>query len=642
MALIKSLVYTNEQCVGCNRCISVCPVLNANITVMAEQGPRIEVNRDACINCGSCFDACDHHARVYEDDTEQFFADLASGRKISIILAPAFLANYPKEYQSVLGGLKHAGVNRIVSVSYGADITTWAYIDYITKNKAEGTISQPCPAVVNYIEKYVPELLPKLIPVHSPMMCTAIYLKKYEKLSDDLAFISPCIAKKLEIDDPNTKGMIKYNVTFDNLMKYARKHNLFIGSAEDEIEYGLGAVYPTPGGLKENVFWFCGEDAVVKQIEGEKRVYRYLDEYSKRVQTGKELPFLLDALNCGEGCLYGTAVEESKLSTEDAFYEMAHIRAKVRSFYDKKQKNRKKAQVPSTPEERLAELNAAFAKLNTADFMRSYTDHSKEVKIHYPNEQEKEEIFQSLRKYTSKDRCVDCASCGYNTCEEMVTAIYNKCNHKSNCVQYEKSKIIDDKEKLEQMRKAAAAKNEQIARFVEQDFEQLELSVNEVAAGNQQTASEAEVMQSTMVTIADFCEELESALQEIGGILKNLDKDNQNITAITKKTNLLALNASVEAARAGESGKGFSVVASEIKSLSESSSIATKSSMSNNIQISDAIRKIAERTERLQASIVTANEQISGLSARAQEIAAVTETLQAISESVKEKMRELE
>ena len=642
MAHIKSLVYTNDHCVGCNRCISVCPVLNANITVMTEHGPRIEVNRDACINCGSCFDACDHHARVYEDDTEQFFADLAAGRKISIILAPAFLANYPKEYQSVLGGLKHAGVNRIVSVSYGADITTWAYINYITKNKPEGTISQPCPAVVNYIEKYAPVLLPKLIPVHSPMMCTAIYLKKYENLTDDLAFISPCIAKKLEIDDPNTKGMIKYNVTFDGLMKYVRKHNLLLGSAEDEIEYGLGAVYPTPGGLKENVYWFCGEDAVVKQIEGEKKVYRYLDEYSKRVQAGKELPLLLDALNCGEGCLYGTAIEESKLSNEDAFYEIARIRERVRNYYNKKQKNHKKSQAVSTPEERLAELNAAFAKLNESDFLRSYTDHSREVKINYPNEQEKEEIFQLLHKDTPESRHVDCASCGYNTCEEMVTAIFNKCNHKSNCVQYEKSRISEDKEKLEQLRLAATAKNEQIAKFVEQDFEQLELSVNEVAAGNQQTASEAEVIQSTMVTISEFCSELEAALQEIGGILKNLEKDNQNISAITRKTNLLALNASVEAARAGESGKGFSVVASEIKSLSESSNLATKSSMENNVQISEAIRRISERTEYLQASIVTANEQVSGLSARAQEIAAVTETLQTISENVKEKMKELE
>ena len=44
------------------------------------------------------------------------------------------------------------GAKRIISVSFGADITTWAYINYITKNQFTGGISQPCPAVVNYIE----------------------------------------------------------------------------------------------------------------------------------------------------------------------------------------------------------------------------------------------------------------------------------------------------------------------------------------------------------------------------------------------------------------------------------------------------------------------------------------------------------
>lgn len=642
MSLVPSFVQTNEHCVGCNRCISVCPVLNANVTVMTEKGPRIDVNQAACVNCGACFDACDHHARIYEDDTERFFADLAAGKKISILLAPAFLANYPKEYGSVLGGLKRAGVNRIVSVSYGADITTWAYIDYLTKNKLEGAISQPCPAVVNYIEKYVPELLPKLVPVHSPMMCTAIYLKKYEKLSDALAFISPCIAKKLEICDPNTGGMVEYNVTFDKLMEYVRSHKLFGSIAADEIEYGLGAVYPTPGGLKENVFWFCGEDVVIRQIEGEKKVYRYLDEYNRRVKAGKELPFLVDALNCSEGCLYGTAVEESKLGNEAAFYEMARIRANVRNFYDKKRKGRKKESKESTKEERLAELNAAFAKLDRKDFQRTYTDHSLQVKILEPNQQEKEKIFLSLHKYTESDRCVDCASCGYDTCEEMVRAIYNQCNDKSNCVQYEKSTILEDKEKLEQLRVAAAEKNEQIARFVEKDFEQLELSVSEVVAENQQNASESERIQNTMIAIANFCEELETSLREIEDILEQLEKENRSITAIAKKTSLLSLNASVEAARAGEAGKGFSVVASEIKELSAASSEATKSSELNKIQMSEALRRIAARADVLQKSIGEANAQMSGMSARVEEIAAATETLQKISVSVKEKMKELE
>ena len=45
-------VYTNENCIGCNRCISVCPVLTANQAVVVDGKPRIEVNHAQCINCG--------------------------------------------------------------------------------------------------------------------------------------------------------------------------------------------------------------------------------------------------------------------------------------------------------------------------------------------------------------------------------------------------------------------------------------------------------------------------------------------------------------------------------------------------------------------------------------------------------------
>jgi len=171
---MDNLIYTNELCVGCNRCISACGCPGANVAHNENEINVIKVDSNRCIACGACFDVCEHNAREYVDDTERFFEDLKRGKKISIILAPAFKANYYNEYKTILGGLKKMGVNRIFSVSHGADITSWAYINYIQKNNFVGGISQPCPAVVGYIEKYIPELIPKLMPIHSPMMCSAI------------------------------------------------------------------------------------------------------------------------------------------------------------------------------------------------------------------------------------------------------------------------------------------------------------------------------------------------------------------------------------------------------------------------------------------------------------------------------------
>ena len=129
-----SVVKTNDNCVGCNKCIRACSCIGANVAEVVDGKNRIVVDPNRCVGCGACIDACEHDAREFEDDTKRFFEDLKKGEKISLLLAPAFKANYYKEYESVLGQLKAAGVNRIISISFGADITTWAYIQYISKH----------------------------------------------------------------------------------------------------------------------------------------------------------------------------------------------------------------------------------------------------------------------------------------------------------------------------------------------------------------------------------------------------------------------------------------------------------------------------------------------------------------------------
>lgn len=640
------LVYTNEECVGCNKCIRACSCMGACVADEKDGSTFIHVDDDKCIACGACIDACEHHAREFNDDTERFFEDLKKGVKISLLVAPAFKANYINEYESVLGGLKALGVNRIINVSFGADITTWGYLNYVKENNFTGGISQPCPAVVGYIERYAPELIPKLFPVQSPMMCSAIYVKKEMKVTDRLAFISPCIAKKAEIDDPNNQGYISYNVTFDHLMKYVREHNIKGSVASDEIEYGLGSIYPMPGGLKENVYWFLGEDVYIRQIEGEKHVYEYLEAHKDDIARGTNKELFIDALNCGMGCIYGTGVEEDIARTDAALYNINKIKK------DCKSKAKKSAWGERlTPQKRLSNLNKQFSKLNLKDYLRKYTDRSATCNYKIPDKHELDSIFNDMNKTTPQSRKINCECCGYYTCEMMATAIYNGFNKKENCIHFVKDEVAKEKEKALELAKDVQDEKEKIitqteriqetVEYVNEMFKTLYELMDNMNIGNDRNAEESTGISHAMVQVNEFCEKLNKSMSDIMELIDTLLENNVQVVAIAGQTNLLALNANIEAARAGEAGRGFAVVADEISKLADDARDTATRSSGGQEQMKGSITDILEDTRKLVETVADVNGRIQNLAAATQEISASSTQVIEVVEQVRDIMEEL-
>lgn len=106
-------------------------------------------------------------------------------------------------------------------------------------------------------------------------------------------------------------------------------------------------------------------------------------------------------------------------------------------------------------------------------------------------------------------------------------------------------------------------------------------------------------MQTIRTTIDDLgndIEQLGSNSEQIGDIVKVIDR-------IAEQTNLLALNAAIEAARAGEHGRGFAVVASEIRKLADSSVSATKEIAGHITSTQGVIGEVVEAMSRLTARV---------------------------------------
>jgi methyl-accepting chemotaxis protein len=141
--------------------------------------------------------------------------------------------------------------------------------------------------------------------------------------------------------------------------------------------------------------------------------------------------------------------------------------------------------------------------------------------------------------------------------------------------------------------------------------EELSASVIEIGRQVQESSRIAAAAVSQAEATDARIAKLSRAAQEIGDVVKL-------ITAIAEQTNLLALNATIEAARAGEAGRGFAVVASEVKSLASQTAKATD-------EISSHIAGMQEATQESVSAIKEIGETIGQISKIAGNIAAAIE-----------------
>ncbi|HBN09090.1 MAG TPA: histidine kinase [Cyanobacteria bacterium UBA8530] len=385
-----------KRCRRCYSCIRSCPAK----AIQVKDG-QAKVLDERCIGCGNCVRVCSQGAKQIANHAD-WVSELLEKGGVSLCLAPSFPASFhPASPGQVISAARKLGFAGVYDVAYGAELVSAAY-----RKLADGKerlISSACPAVVQLIENFFPELIDSLAPIVSPMIATGRFIK--DMGLGEVVFAGPCLAKKLEMSDRSVIGAIDAVLTFPELKQLFRQAGID-PSLEPESEFdgpvaGMAGIFPISGGLLKSAGItgdILNEEIII--TEGKGRTLGLL----KELNQGKVEARIFDLLLC-EGCIQGPLID-----SELTLYERKN--AISRHVCGHKGNN---------PPPSSIDLFRGFTKLAPAGPL--------------PSEEKIENALREMNKNDRKDE-LNCGSCGYRTCREMAIAICQGLSEKEMCLAY--------------------------------------------------------------------------------------------------------------------------------------------------------------------------------------------------------------
>lgn len=226
----KCIVLDPRKCILCGRCVEVCQnvqnvwalsFLNRGIDAHVSPAADSDLADSPCIKCGQCTAHCPTGALTERDDTQQVWSMLQNQDNYCVVqIAPAVRVAMGEAFGMEAGtlvtgkiyaALRRMGFKAVFDTNFGADVTIMEegseFIDrFVNGNGALPMITSCCPAWVDFMEKFYPDMIPHFSTCKSPHEIVGSLTKTYyaTKMGIDpekikVVSIMPCTAKKFEI-----------------------------------------------------------------------------------------------------------------------------------------------------------------------------------------------------------------------------------------------------------------------------------------------------------------------------------------------------------------------------------------------------------------------------------------------------------
>ena len=399
-----------KKCRRCYSCIQTCPAE----AIKREKG-NIKIIHERCILCGSCIKTCPQNALIYDSGVYQVEEFFQNNEKTIAVLDPAFPGvldiGTPRQ---LVTALRKLGFTEVWEGAFGVELISRAYRELLHKDTKQTIISSFCPALVFYIQKYLPQLIANLGQIISPMIANGRIIRKVKGPDWKIVYITSCLAQFGEMTAPEVNGAIDQVITLLEARDLFNKYGIDRRKQEESDFDGpkpyLGRIFPVIGGLYKSM----GEsfDVLMDEISvtgGRVRSIRAL----RQLVDGHIDAKFLDFTFC-EGCVDGPFADK------DIF---VLGRRQIVARYTKQEMKRQ------NPTEVLVEVT----KYKDVDLSRTFNN--MEQKLPTPSEEEIQFVLDKMDK-APPDKNLDCRACGYPTCREKAIAVTQGLAELEMCLPY--------------------------------------------------------------------------------------------------------------------------------------------------------------------------------------------------------------